>query len=201
MIAANKHHGPVDDEPAIRADRKMWNQMPAEYKARLHQVLKTRGGKAALARYRKFTGLPFPTEIVVKELPGAKSRKTVLVGMGKSPGPQLESGRKVRGMTSRLPWYVATDARGKRIMLIPAKGNVTGRASVRRAGKVAETHYVLTPAEESAGTFKRYKYWVHKHNDEGGKHPEGYWVKGSNGRKMFVYAPGTYSVGKWIRRN
>lgn len=174
--------------------------MPAEYKARLQEVLKMRGGKAALARYRKFTGLPFPTEILVKEIPGPKDKKIPLVGMGKSPGPQLEGKAKVRGVTGKLPYFVATDSRGKQLFLLPP-GDVTGGVSkVRHAGTVAETHYVMSPAEEAAGTFKANKYWVHVAGESGGTKPEGYWVEGSNGNRMFVYGPSTLTVGKWMER-
>jgi hypothetical protein len=200
MIAENRFHGVAGEGKPIRASRKLWREMPDEFKARLKEFLKLRGGKAALARYRKFTGLPFPTEILVKEIPGPKNKKIPLVGMGKSPGPQLEGKAKVHGVTGKLPYFVATDARGKRIFLLPP-GNVTGeKGRVQYAGKVAETHYVPTPAEEDAGTFKKAKYWVHRHNDAGGTHPDGFWVTGSNGKRMFVYAPGTYRVGQWIER-
>ena len=177
----------------------MLDDMPADFKAMLKEVLKLRGGKAALARYQKFTGLPFPTEILVKELPGPKDKKIPLVGMGKSPGPQFEGKPELRGTTNRLPWYVASDARGRQIFLLPP-GDVKGSGKVKYAGKVRETIYVLTPEEEKAGTFKRFKFWIHKHNDDGGKHPDGYWVTGTNGKRMFVYAPGSYRVNKWIER-
>jgi hypothetical protein len=200
MIAENRHHGEVDDEQPIRASAQMWEEMPADYKAMLKEVLKLRGGRAALKRYRQFTGLPFPTEILVKELPGPRDKKIPLVGMGRSPGPQLEGRTRVRGVTGHLPYYAATDASGRQILLLPS-GDVKGAAGRKHyAGKVAETHYVLTKPEEDAGTFKRFKYWVHRHNDAGGKHPDGYWVTGTNGKRMFVYAPSSYRVNKWIER-
>ena len=200
MIAENRNHGGADEEKPIRADSKLWNEMPADYRAMLKEVLKLRGGKAALARYRKFTGLPFPTEILVKEIPGPRDKKIPLVGMGKSPGPQLEGKARVRGVTSSLPYHVATDASGKQLLLLPS-GDVKGAVGkVRHAGTVAETHYVLTRPEEHAGTFKRGKYWVHVAGESGGTKPEGYWVEGTGGGRMFVYGPSTLRTGKWMER-
>jgi hypothetical protein len=48
---------------------------------------------------------------------------------------------------------------------------------------------------ENAGTFKIGKYWVHEHDDEGGKFPEVY----KDGAGNFIYAPGTMRIDEWLR--
>jgi len=198
LIAQNRSHS-EDAIPRIKVDPKLKEQMSPEYIRLLNEALKLPGGKQALRRYRSFTGLPFPTEIKVIEVPGPRSKKTVLVGMGKSPEVHLADGpkkgesrkRKVRGTR-----YAATDASGKRIYILSGKNSKADKQNLRFVGYAPETHYVLTPGEEKAGTFKRGKYWVHSHFDEGGTPPKVFVDQAGN----FVYGRGSYSVGKWIRR-
>jgi len=173
--------------------------MPSDYRRVLERVLQTKEGKTALSRYRAFTGLPFPTEIKILELPGPKTKVKVLVGMGKSPEVQLADGdektatrvKKLKG--SRI---AATDAQGKRIYILSGRKGQASKAKLKFVGYAPETHYVLTRDEENAGSFKKNKYWVHEHKDESGRWPKVYVDQFGN----FVYGPGTYRVGKWIRR-
>ena len=171
---------------------------PKRYKSFLSRVESTSQGKKALARFKKFWGIPLPTSI--EEIESGKGRTRFLVGMGRSPvavlseGPKQNPGRirKVRGS-----FMVATDTAGKRIYLIRKKnkGKAIGK-NLTMVGYAPETHYVPSRAVEKAGSFKRNAYWIHKHDDEGGRWPRVY--KDSSGN--FIYGKGTYSVGKWIRK-
>jgi hypothetical protein len=201
MIAANKYHA-EDDEPRKKWDiAKLRKAMPKSYRQALWYVEnKVPGGRKALRRYRAMSGLPFPPEIKLVQMPGPKSKKIALAGIGKSPEVQLADGneyhvRKIKQIRGR--GHVATDASGKRIYILRGKNSNATRPSYKFVGHAPETHYVLSPGEEKAGAFKRGKYWVHQHTDEGGRWPKVYVDQAGN----FVYGRGTYSVGKWIRRN
>lgn len=173
--------------------------MNGNYRRFVGEIKGSAKGKKALARYRKFWGLPFPPDLQEIENDG-KPGQRYLVGMGGSPvavlsdKPMGEKGkvRKIKGS-----FVVATDENGKRIYLIRKrnKGKPIGKG-LKFAGYAPETHYIPTDAMEKAGTFKKGAYWIHKHSDEGGKWPKVY--KDSSGN--YVYGPGTYRVGQWIRR-
>ncbi|NDQ57326.1 MAG: hypothetical protein GZ088_09675 [Acidipila sp.] len=194
MIAANSWHA-EDGQPKKKFNRKLFDKMPAAYKADYEEVARTNEGRKALRRYSSFTGLPFPPEII--RGPGKK----ILVGMGRSPEVQLADGdarsvHKIKRVKQSRK-LAATDADGKRIYILNKSQRRDAGKKLRFAGYAPETHYVLTPGEEKAGTFKKGKYWIHSHSDEGGKWPKAYADQYGN----LVYARGTYRVGKWIRRN
>ena len=201
MIAANKYHA-EDDHP-----KKKWNlaklrrAMPKDYKEALWYVEnKLPEGRKALRRYRAMSGLPFPPEIKLIPMPGPKNKHVALAGVGKSPEVQIADGderhvRRVRKIKGR--GHVATDALGKRIYILRGKNLNASKPRYKFVGHAPETHYVLSPGEEKAGAFKKGKYWVHSHLDEGGRWPKVFKDQAGN----LVYGPGTYRVGKWIRRN
>jgi hypothetical protein len=199
MIAANRHHA-EDDLPKGKYNvGKIRSRMPESYKAALRVVEGSAEGRKALRRYRAMSGLPFPPEIKLIKMPGSKKR-TFLAGVGKSPEVQIADGnernvRRVRKIKGR--GYVATDASGKRIYILRGKNIDAKKPRYRFVGHAPETHYVLTPGEEKQGAFKKGKYWVHSHLDSGGRWPKVYEDQAGN----LVYGPGTYRVGKWIRRN
>jgi hypothetical protein len=200
MIAANRHHA-EDDLPKGKYNvAKLRRSMPESYRAKLREFEKTAEGRKALRRYRAMSGLPFPPEIKVIAMPGPKNKKLFLAGVGKSPEVQIADGderhvRRVRKIKGR--GHVATDASGKRIYILRGKNLNASKPRYRFVGHAPETHYVLSPGEEKAGAFKKGKYWVHSHLDEGGRWPKVFKDQAGN----LVYGPGTYRVGKWIRRN
>lgn len=194
MIAFNRSH-PADAKRRKYDTKKLLAQMPPSYLKALKKLEGTAEGRKALARYRKFWGIPFPPEIKFLELPGPKSKTKILVGMGKSgKGGKLTDGK--RDWTPKGTKYVATDASGRRIFLLTGKNSKSAEARLRKVGWAKETHYVPTSRQERAGTFKEGKYWVHRHDDDGGKYPEVYRDAAGN----YVYGPGTYTVTDWIRR-
>lgn len=195
MIAFNRKH-PEDglkrkyDVKAIRAS------MPAKFREALEQVERSAEGRKALARFRKFTGLPFPTDIRIIDMPGVGSRTKYLVGMGRAgKGGKIrtEDGKTT---TAKGAKWVATDASGKRIYLLTGRNSKKTSKRLRKVGQVEETHYVPTAKQEKAGTFKKGKYWVHRHDDDGGRFPDVFVDDAGN----YIYGRGTYSVTDWIRR-
>lgn len=203
MVAANSRHHAEDDLPKLSRgkEQELWRKMSPKTRARLKQVMSTAEGRKALKRYRSFTGLPFPPEIKLLQLPGPKNKTKVLVGMGNSPEMQLADGdeknvSKVRRVKGKR--FAATDADGKQIFVLSGRSGRAEEPRLKFVGYAPETHYVLTRGEENAGTFKKGKYWVHSHgSEEGGKWPRVYQDQFGN----FHYGRGTYRVGKWIRRN
>lgn len=190
----NRSH-PEDDQ-RLKIDVKAYErEMPEKFRGLYNQVKKSPEGKKALSRFKKFWGI-MPTDIRIVEMPGPKNKTKYLVGMGRAgTGGKIrkEGGGTTRAKGAKL---VATDASGKRIFLLSGKNSSAPRANLRKVGRVEETHYVPTPDQEAAGTFKKNKYWVHRHDDEGGKFPDVYKDQAGN----YIYAPGTYSVTDWIRR-
>jgi len=197
MISYNRSHS----EDSLRKSfsrselKELEERMPLEYRKNLKRVLSTKDGRAALKRYRKFWGLPFPTEIKIIETPGVKRASRVLVGMGRSgKGGVFTDGK--REWHPKGTKYVATDASGRKIFLFTGKDSSVGKKRLKKVGKVEETHYVPTGPQEKAGTFKRGKYWVHRHDDAGGRFPDVFVDSAGN----YEYGRGTYSVTDWIRR-
>jgi hypothetical protein len=174
------------------------SQMPRDYRQAFDRISKSRTGKKALARYRRFIGIPVPTNIsMIKD--GSKGTK-YLVGMGRAPVVLLADGpegkhRKIKKIKGK--WIGATNSAGTRIYLLKKNSRGPVGKNLKFVGYAPETHYVLTPAQEKAGSFKRGKYWVHRHGkEEKGKWPKVY--RDSSGN--YVYGPGTYRVSDWIRR-
>lgn len=191
MIAANRAHA-EDDLP--RPSKKSFRLSP-EYRKVLAKIESTAEGRKALKRYRSFTGLPFPPQILTG--PGKK----ILVGMGRSPEAQIADGdernvHKIKRFKQSRK-LAATDADGKRIYILNKTQQKGAGKKLRFVGYAPETHYVLTPGEEKAGSFKRGKYWIHDHGKaEQGKWPKVYEDQYGN----LVYGKSTYRVGKWIQR-
>lgn len=173
--------------------------MPVGFKKILERVKGSAQGRAALRRYSKFWGLPFPTGIKVVDIPGPKNKTVVLVGMGRTPEVHLADGPKGRSKKRwklRGKYMAAFDAAGRRIFILSGRNSGASRASMKAVGFAPETHYVPTGGMERAGSFKAGKYWVHKHDDEGGRWPLVRRDQAGN----FVYDPSTYTVTDWIRR-
>lgn len=169
--------------------------MPPEMKKLYTKVKSTAEGRKALKRFKKFWGI-MPTEIRIVDVPGPRNKTQVVVGMGKAG-----HGGKIllkNGKTSKAKGakWVATDADGKQIFLLTGKNSNAGQRELEELGVVEETHYVPTAKQENAGTFKKDAYWVHRHDDEGGKFPRVYRDQAGN----YIYDRGTYRVTDWIRR-
>jgi hypothetical protein len=123
----------------------------------------------------------------------------VLVGAGNTTGVYLTDAptRKnakdnwVEGGKTKIYF----DTKGRK-MVILGKGNQSkfGKG-LKFVGYADETHYIPTRAIEKAGSFKAGTYWVHKHDDEGGRFPKVYKDLAGN----FIYGPGTLRIGKWLR--
>lgn len=195
MIARNRSH-PADADKKSFDKTKVRRGMSAKYKKMLDKVEGTAEGRKALARYRKFWGIPYPTDIRIIEMPGPAKKTKFLVGMGKTgKGGKIQ--KKDGGMTSaKGVRYAATDASGKQIFLLTGRNSKSTSQDLTEVGVVEETHYVPTGTMEKAGTFKKNKYWVHRHDDDGGRFPKVYKDAAGN----YIYGRGTYSVTDWIRR-
>jgi len=203
MIGRNRFH--LEDLlPKPKRSKNLKNKMTREYRDVLSKAEASKIGKKALSRYRKFIGIPYPTAIsLIKESKNEKGRKgklKFLVGMGYTPvvlladGPEGKATRvkKIKGRRQ-----VACSPDGKRIYLLKSKPNGPVGKKLKFVGYAPETHYILTRDQESAGSFKKGRYWVHKHGrEERGKWPKVY--KDSAGN--YVYGKGTYHVGAWVRR-
>jgi hypothetical protein len=195
MIRENSSH-PADGQKAGFDVLAYERSMPADFRREYQRVKASPEGRQALARYKKFWGI-MPTEIKSGELPGGNQRRTkFLVGMGKAGkgGKILTPAGST--MTAKGAKLVACDASGKQIILLSGKNSTAPKAKLKEVGVVEETHYIPTSSQERAKTFKRGAYWVHKHNDDGGKFPKVYKDQAGN----YVYGPGTYKVTDWIRK-
>jgi hypothetical protein len=179
----------------MRYPKDLEKRMPKNYKKLLDEALKTKSGRAALRRYRKFTGLPWPTEIVVIDTPGGKGKRT-LVGMGRSNGLVVADRRGGKGKRIKRGGIIACTSDGRQMMVLNGRSSRRGGSDLRPLGFVAQTEYVPTKAEEMAGTNKRDRIWVHRHDDDGGRWPKAYLDSAGN----VVYGRGTYVVSDWIRR-
>lgn len=197
LIARNGHA--EDSLPAPKFAADAVKNAPREYQELLAKAMKTKDGKKALKKYQQFWRLKYPTEIKVMNLPGPKNKTVVLVGMGRSPNMLLADGpkgssqkkKKVKGR-----YTVATDPNGRRIMLLSGVNTSESKQVLRDVGFAPETHYIPTSRMEKAGTPKKGKYWVHKHDDDGGRWPRVKQDQAGN----FIYDPGTYRVKAWIYR-
>lgn len=194
MIGRNRKHAADETEP--KQYGKLKRGMPRAYK-KLLAKLKGKGARKALDKYRKFWGIPYPTNIqAVKSKRGTGTR--YLVGMGVSPAVSLANGprgkaTKVKRLRGKR--VVATDAAGRKIYVLASLTKPIGK-NKRFVGYAPVTEYIPTRDMEAAGTFKKGRHWVHEHHDEGGKWPKVF--KDSSGN--FIYGRGTYRIGKWIRK-
>jgi len=175
--------------------------MPEPYKQALSNYAATKEGRKALSRYRKFWGVPYPVELDDYEIPGPN--KTVrMVGLGTTPHAYISGKPQGKGGRARRikgPFLVVADANGKQVMLLRKRKSKQRRGNRRKKkflGWVPQTDYVPSAALEKAGTFKRGKYWVHKHDDEGGTWPKAWQDQQGN----IIYGPSTLRVDKWMRR-
>jgi hypothetical protein len=202
MIARNRFH--LEDLlPKPRRSNKLRGSMSKDYRDILSKAEASKVGKKALRKYRSFIGIPYPTEISLiadgKKGSKRKGKLKFLVGMGYTPRVLIADGpkgkaKKVKQIKGRR--QVACSPDGKKIYILKNKARGPVGKKLKFVGYVPETHYVLTRGQENAGSFKKGKYWVHEHSDEGGQWPKVY--KDSSGN--YVYGKGTYHVGKWIRR-
>jgi len=195
MIAGNRRRRARNRSRFNAAwQRKLVQRMPAGYRRWMEELARLPGGRVALARHRKFWGVPFPPRIV-KLADGQKGTR-LLVGLGVSPKVVLADKRGGKPRFIKGQRMLALDMRSKRLVILnPRRKGRLGRG-LRFVGFAPETHYVPSRATEHAGSFKRGKYWVHKHDDDGGKWPKVYQDSAGN----FVYGRGTYSVGAWLRK-
>jgi len=194
MIAANRRKHPkrrkLNFARAGHAHNRKFNNFD--------KITQSRSGKKALARYRKFWGIEFPTSVKQGRTPGSSNHE-FLVGMGISPKVILADGPK--GKETRK-WEVkgkrtlATNVTGTRMFVLSGKNSNDRSEKLKFVGYAPETHYIPTKKMENAGTHKKGKYWIHKHDDDGGRWPKVYQDSAGN----FLYGPGTYSVTDWIRK-
>lgn len=171
--------------------------MPQKYSAMLREVARFSGGKKALRKYRQFWGIPYPTSLEFIESPG---KKKVLVGAGTTTGvylcecPKKRPGCKEWSIKSKR--RIAFDPNGRRVVLLANGSQKNFGKGLKFIGYARESHYIPTRAMENAGSFKKGRYWVHRHSDEGGSFPKVFKDAAGN----YHYAPGTLRIGKWMRR-
>lgn len=185
----NRWH-PEDAYAGTPKTRGLLKRASPQYRKRLKRRTSSREGKEALRRFRAFTGVPYPPEILNIPAPGNKT----MVGMGKAPEIVYHDGRKV--VRRKGSWFGVFNAKGRRIVLLNRRKGIPKHPRKRYLGRMVETHYILPKGVEIAGSFKRGKYWIHEHKDEGGRWPKGFVDQNGN----IWYAPGTYRIGRWIRR-
>lgn len=201
MIAYNRLH--KEDALARRWTAKEKDEFlrrkPAWYRKQIASLKRTAAGRAALQAYEKFWELPFPPELQVRKLKNGKRRKDgvwITTGLGRSPVVLLAAkrGGKVKKMHGNR--LLALDPVSRRLLILNPKSKGPIGEKLKFVGYAPETHYVPTRKMELLGTFKKGKYWVHEHNDDGGVWPEVYQDSSGN----FVYGKGTYKVDRWLRR-
>ncbi len=197
MIAFNRHH--PEELTAKRWSKaekeKLRSVMPKAYRKVLDRVQRSAHGRTALKAYELFWGIPYPPEITIRKL-GKDRKKTATVCLGISPAVFIakKRGGKARKIAGKR--RLAFDPRTRRLMIVnPSSRGPVGQ-DLKFLGYAPETHYVPTQSMERTGTFKRGKYWVHKHDDDGGKWPE-VWMDSSGN---YLYGKGTYKVDRWLRR-
>jgi hypothetical protein len=91
---------------------------------------------------------------------------------------------------------IAFDTTGRKVFILSNGSQQSFGKNLRFVGFARESHYIPTRDMEKAGSFKKGKYWIHKHDDEGGRFPKVFKDAAGN----FVYAPGTLRIGEWMRR-
>lgn len=163
--------------------------------AAIVKATRTKQGKAAAARYKKFWGIP-PAQ--VKTYKGAVKGMAVIASLGRSPGMYIANGPLSKATTitrTKHNGTLATDANGRRLMVLVGR-HAPDLKSLKPVGYAASTEYIPTRAMEKAGTFKKGARWIHHHSESGGHWPRLYRDRYGN----YVYSTGTYRVGEWIRR-
>ena len=180
----------------MRRRLRKWRNPRGPYHELLSKATRSRKGKDALKRYRKFWGLRAP--VALKDMPGPKN--LTLVGMGSSPAVNLADGpdkkrskkiirRRHNGM------ILATNSAGNRMWIVGKRG-LPAKPRLTFAGWAPVTEYIPTPGMERAGTPKAKKHWVHRHDSGGGRWPKVYRDQSGN----IHYGRGTFAVTDWIRR-
>jgi len=167
---------------------------------------RTSVGRAALRAYETFWELPYPPELKVMKLKDGKRKRNagrgkkegvwVTAGLGRSPVVLIAKKRGGRATKLYGNRKLALDPVSRRLLILNPKSRGPIGEDLEFVGYAPETHYVPTRKMELAGTFKKGKYWVHAHDDDGGVWPEVY--KDSSGN--FIYGKGTYRVDRWLRR-
>jgi len=193
MIGVNSGH-PADEQKAGFDLRGYERNMPGGFKPLYQRVKSSPEGRKALSRYKKFWGV-MPHELRVVELPGPEKQTRFLVGMGRAGRGKIRT-KGGKAVSTKGAKMVACDADGRQIILLSGRNSSAPQAKLKEVGVVEETHYVPTAELERSKTFKRNAYWVHKHNDDGGRFPKVYRDQAGN----YVYGRGTYTVTDWIRR-
>lgn len=194
MIGKNRNHNEDLLKQKVNLDD-YEREMPEKFRELYDQVMGMEEGRKALDKYIEFWGVP-PTRIHVFKIPGPSDKAKVFVGMGhtgKGGKIRTPDGRVTRAKGVR---FAATDPDGKRIFLFTGKDSDAPGSKLKKVGVAEETHYVPTRAMEKAGTFKKDKYWVHRHDDDGGEFPEVFRDQAGN----YIYGEGTYRINDWIRR-
>lgn len=135
-------------------------------------------------------------KLISGKLPGIGKNST-LVGLGQSPAVTIADGPKNRHTKIVRKIHhgqLVTNARGKRLFILTGKKPPGGK--LRFIGYAPQTEYVPYKGVETAGSFKKGKHWIHRHDDAGGRWPKVYMDQNGN----YVYATGSYKIGKWIEK-
>lgn len=194
--ASNRSH-PEDTLKFDFDENDFFSQLNPKAVQESQEIAKTSNGRKALSKYNEFIGFPVPVSVKKFKTPG---KNKYLIGMGRSPvvliadGPDKRSSKKIRKIKGR--WTPAFDASGKRIVILKPRAGKNFGKGLKFIGWVPETHYIMTSKMEKAGSFKKGKYWVHEHDDDGGSWPKAYQDKEGN----ILYAKGTYHIDDWIRQ-
>lgn len=174
--------------------RRVRRKKASGYSKYMTEAMRTRSGKKALARYRRFWGIKHPP--TVKRY-GSGGKTTVLVGLGRSPAVSIADGPKGRAKKIRRIRHsgtLATDAGGRRLYILKSRGREPGKKNLKFLGWSPTVEYIPTRAIEKSGSFKRNRHWIHKFGEEGGSWPKIFKDKNGN----YVYSKSSFKVGKWI---
>ena len=163
------------------------------YADAFRKATRSRDGKKALSRFKRFWKLPTPPEL--KVMPGPEK---VFVGLGISPAVNIASTpaktEKTRIVRKRHRALLVTNSSGRRMWIVRSKRGLPKRPVLTCVGWCPRTEYLPTPAMEKARTPKARRHWVHEHTEGGGKWPKLYRDQLGN----YHYGRGTYKVSDWI---
>lgn len=161
----------------------------------LNAILKLSQTRKGRGKYKQFWGVD-PDHVNIIPAPG---KMKVLVSAGTTPGvylsdcPRDGAGCKQWKVPGRR--RIAFDTSGRRIYILAKGSQKNFGKGLKFVGYAHQSVYVPTKAMERAGSHKKNRIWIHRMGEEGGTWPKVYKDKAGN----FIYARGTYRIGKWIR--
>ena len=159
-------------------------------KRMINPGLNSKKAQSAVNRYNKFWGVSQPQDVKTVTSPAEK----ILVGAGKTTGIYLADGNDIKFGKRRDIYF--DDAKKPKLYVLAPGSQASFGKNLREIGRARETHYIPTKALEKAGSHKKNTYWIHKHDDDGGKYPKVYKDAAGN----YIYGTGTLRIGEWMER-